>query len=79
MNRAQTDALNAAGEALKGLGLGRVKLAWLPADTLVPRDEYAVSLEAPDVPGLCIGVGITPAAALESALNQVAAKTAKAA
>lgn len=79
MNAKQIAALNAAGDALKDLGLGRVKLAWLPADSLVPRDEYAVSLEAPDIPGLCIGVGTTPAIALESALNQVDAKTAKAA
>lgn len=79
MNAKQVAALNAAGEALKALGLGKVRLGWLPADTLVPRDEFAVSLEAPDVPGLCIGVGATPAAALESALNQVAAKLPKAA
>lgn len=79
MNARQIAALNAAGEALKGLGLGSVKLSWLPADSLVPRDEYAVSLEAPDVPGLCIGVGETPALALDKALAQVAAKLPKAA
>lgn len=79
MTPKQIAALNAAGEALKDLGLGKVRLSWLPADSFVPHDSFVVSLEAPDMPGLCMAEGATPAEALDGALALAARPLAKAA
>lgn len=70
MNRKQIEALNAAGDALKGLGLGKVRLSYHPPETLIPRDTWSLWIE--DQPGLCIGTGDTPAIALERALQLAA-------
>jgi hypothetical protein len=67
MNAQQIAALNAAGEALKALGLGRVRLGYLPAGELVRHDAFTLWLE--DGAGLCIGEGRTAAEALEHALR----------
>ena len=52
MNAKQIAALNAAGEALKALGLGKVQLTYHPPCELVPGDRWTVNIE--DTPGLCI-------------------------
>lgn len=66
MNRNQRAALDAAGNALKALGLGKVRLGYYPPCDAIPRDTFTVWLEA--APGLCIGEGSTPAEALDRAL-----------
>lgn len=77
MNRKQIDALNAAGDALKALGLGKVRLSYHPPEALIPRDTWTLWID--DEPGLCIGNGDTPAAALERALQLAARDVPKAA
>lgn len=62
-------SLNAAGEALKALGFGAVRLRWRPADDLVERDCFTIWIEAGDNHGEAIGVGDTPSAALDAALG----------
>lgn len=60
--------LNEAGEALKALGLGAVRLRYAPADTLVPRDRFTVWLDANASEPDEIGCGGTPEEALADAL-----------
>lgn len=77
MNATKIAALEAAGEALRSLGMGRVRLGYLPADNLVSHDSFTVWLE--DGAGLCIGEGTTVADALEHALRLQARPLPKAA
>lgn len=77
MNAQQIAALNAAGETLKGLNMGRVRLGYHPADDLVGHDAFTIWLLEGD--GLCIGEGVTVAAALEHALRLADRPLAKAA
>lgn len=77
MNAKRQAALNAAGEALKDLGMGRVRLGYHPASELITHDAYTVWLE--DEAGLCIGEGRTVTDALEHALQLAARPLAKAA
>lgn len=71
MNAQQIAALNAAGEALKDLGLGRVRLSYLPACAFVPCETYVVFLED-RFPGLIVGTGDSAAEALDKALAECA-------
>ena len=64
----QIAALNAAGETLKGLGIGTVRLRYRPADDLITRDTFSLWIE--DGAGLNIGCGDTPEAALFDALEK---------
>jgi hypothetical protein len=77
MNRNQIAALNAAGEALKGLGLGRVSLAYNPPCPLVDHETYTVFVGA--AAGICVGEGRTVAEAMENVLRQMPTTMAKAA
>lgn len=76
MNRQQLDALNSAGAALKALDLGPVRLRYREADDLIPRETFALWIEATDNSGAIIGTGDTPEAALNDALGQMARKAA---
>lgn len=64
------DALNAAGEALKALGLGAVRLRYRPADELIRYDRYTLWVEPEAGPDI-VGEGDTPADALAHALDQM--------
>lgn len=70
MTRSQIAALNAAGEALRSLNLGPVRLRYRPADDLITRDTFAIWLE-PDDTMQTIGAGDTPEAALFDAMGQL--------
>lgn len=72
MNRQQIDALNAAGEALKGLGMGTVRLRYRAGDDLIPSDRFSFWIE--DDGAEAIGVGFSPADALENAKAERDAK-----
>lgn len=59
-------ALHVAGAALRSLNMGAVRLRYRPADHLITRDTFSLWLE--DDPGLNVGCGDTPEAALFDAL-----------
>lgn len=69
MNANKIAALNAAGEALKGLNLGRVSITYHPPCVLLPSESFTVSVGA--YSGLCVGEGKTIAEALEHMLRQM--------
>jgi hypothetical protein len=70
MTRNQIAAINAAGEALRALDLGAVRLRYRPADDMITRDTFAVWIE-PDNTAQIVGTGDTPEAALFDAMGQM--------
>ena len=68
LTRSNLDALNAAGEALRSLGMGAIRLRYRPADHLIPRDGFNLTLDAGEISREIVGTGPTPEAALFDAL-----------
>lgn len=64
--------LNKAGEALKALGLGAVRLRYRPADDLITTDSFTLWIDDGDV----VGTGPTADAALHDALGKLTRKAA---
>lgn len=77
MNANKIAALNAAGEVLKGLNLGRVSLTYHPPCPLLPNESFTVSIGA--YAGLTVGEGKTIPEALEHVLQMLPSQQAKAA
>lgn len=72
MNRETLAAINAAGEALRNLDMGAVRLRYRPADHLITRDTYQFTIDAGDRQALSVvGCGDTPEAALFEAMAQI--------
>lgn len=67
MTNQQIAALNAAGESLRALGLGAVRLRYRAADGFIPRDTFALWIDE----GSIIGTGDTPEAAYHDAMSQL--------